>query len=73
MIDKVHPAIPHMSTVDDIYGGHRIPGGSIVIGNVWAMLHDERVYKDPFSFKPERFLGPTPEPDPDVLFGFGRR
>jgi cytochrome P450 len=36
--------------------------------------HDPQTYHDPMSFKPERFLGPTPERDPATLsFGFGRR
>ena len=38
------------------------------------MLHDPEVYSDPFEFKPERFLGESPERDPrDICFGFGRR
>jgi cytochrome P450 len=38
------------------------------------MSRDPKVYSDPSSFKPERFLGPTPEQDPrDYTFGFGRR
>lgn len=38
------------------------------------MSHDPEVYHDPFTFKPERFLGPNPEPDPtQLVFGFGRR
>jgi len=38
------------------------------------MAHDPKVYSDPFAFKPERYLGPTPEQDPrDYSFGFGRR
>ena len=42
------------------------------------MLHDESVYPDPFSFKPERFLknGKISEEvlDPaKMVFGYGRR
>jgi cytochrome P450 len=37
------------------------------------MAHDPAVYADPFSFRPERFLGSDPEPDPTFVFGFGRR
>ena len=38
------------------------------------MSHDPAVYSDPFTFRPERFLGPEPEQDPrDLCFGFGRR
>ncbi|KAF7331139.1 hypothetical protein MSAN_02443500 [Mycena sanguinolenta] len=32
---------PHYIAVDDEYQGYRIPANSIVIGNAWAMLHDE--------------------------------
>jgi cytochrome P450 len=31
------------------------------------------MYTDPLTFRPERFLGASPEPDPDFVFGFGRR
>ncbi|KAJ7708648.1 cytochrome P450 [Mycena rosella] len=71
-------AIPHFVSVDDDYRGYRIPAGSIVIGNTWAILHDENIYPDPHAFKPERFLlGGKLNPavrDPEVAaFGFGRR
>ncbi|KAJ7648232.1 cytochrome P450 [Mycena polygramma] len=70
-------AIPHFLTVEDEYKGFQLPAGSIVIPNAWAMLHDEAMYPDPYSFKPERFLlngklNPAIR-SPDVAFGFGRR
>ncbi|KAJ7510489.1 cytochrome P450 [Mycena galericulata] len=69
--------IPHRVAVEDVYRSYRIPAGSIVIANEWAMLHDEKVYPDPHSFKPERFLvGGQLNPamrDLDAVFGFGRR
>lgn len=38
------------------------------------MTHDPSVYHEPMEFKPERFLGATPETDPrSISFGFGRR
>ncbi|KAK6988623.1 cytochrome P450 [Favolaschia claudopus] len=68
---------PHVLTVDDEYKGYHIPAGSIVFGNVWAILHNESEYPDPYSFKPERFLMDGKiNPDvrsPDCAFGFGRR
>ncbi|KAF4567146.1 hypothetical protein EYR36_010763 [Pleurotus pulmonarius] len=71
-------AIPHFVTDEDEYKGYRIPANSIVIGNAWAMLHDETKYPEPFAFKPERWLSSdgTLNPDmkePSVMFGFGRR
>ena len=36
--------------------------------------HDENVHKDPYTFNPERFLGPDAEPEFATLpFGLGRR
>ena len=43
-----------------------------------AILHDERLYQNPFEFRPERFLKDG-KIDPDVFdpqraaFGYGRR
>jgi len=71
-------SVPHFVAVEDEYRGYRIPAGSIVIGNTWAIMHDEEIYPDPYSFKPERFLlngklNPAVR-DPDVAaFGYGRR
>ncbi|KAJ7247317.1 cytochrome P450 [Mycena rebaudengoi] len=69
--------LPHFVSVKDVYRGYRIPAGSTVIANSWAMSHDEVMYPDSFSFKPERFLlDDKPSPDvsaPTFVFGFGRR
>ncbi|KAL0565197.1 hypothetical protein V5O48_016834 [Marasmius crinis-equi] len=71
--------IPHRLDEEDVYRGYRIPAESIVLINVWAILHDETVYPEPFSFKPERFLTPEGQLDPNVqdpakaVFGFGKR
>ncbi|KAJ7434468.1 cytochrome P450 [Mycena latifolia] len=70
-------ALPHLLTTDDEYRGYRLPAGSMILGNTWAILHDEVMYPDPHKFKPERFLiDGKPNPavrDPDAVFGFGRR
>ncbi|KAF9459490.1 cytochrome P450 [Collybia nuda] len=61
--------IPHQSLEDDIYEGMFIPKGSLVISNT-------RIYNNPFTFNPARFL-PKPEgnaePHPNGPFGFGKR
>ncbi|CAE6456237.1 unnamed protein product, partial [Rhizoctonia solani] len=64
-------AIPHVSVEDDEYRGYFIPKGAVVIGNVWAIGHNESVYQDPEQFNPDRFLDPQIPKPPS--FGFGRR
>ncbi|KAJ7760722.1 cytochrome P450 [Mycena maculata] len=69
--------VPHSVGVEDRYRSYRIPAGSVVIANLWAMLQDESVYPDPQLFRPERFLvdgqlNPAVR-SPDTAFGFGRR
>ncbi|TFY83920.1 hypothetical protein EWM64_g94 [Hericium alpestre] len=70
-------AIPHCVMTDDVYNGYFIPAGSIVIGNSWAVLHDENLFPDPFTFNPGRFLDPNISQRAlaavDHAFGFGRR
>ncbi|KAF7309358.1 Cytochrome P450 [Mycena indigotica] len=71
-------SIPHYVAVEDTYRAYRIPAHSIVVGNAWAFLHDEKAYPDPECFRPERFLR-AGQLDPEVrdpelaAFGFGRR
>ncbi|KAF8510633.1 cytochrome P450 [Gautieria morchelliformis] len=65
--------VPHRLMEDDVYDNNFIPRGSVVIGNAWAILHDETVYgPDTEHFEPERFLRPGAR-DPSAAFGFGRR
>ncbi|KAJ7278231.1 cytochrome P450 [Mycena rebaudengoi] len=69
--------VPHRAMEDDIYRGMLIPKGSLVFANIRGMGLDEKIYCDPTTFYPERFL---PKPDgngephfDNVAFGFGRR
>ncbi|KAI1787184.1 cytochrome P450 [Ganoderma leucocontextum] len=78
-LHRFNPAIPlvtHSNSKEDEYLGYRIPKKTWIMANVWAMLHNEKDYPDPETFKPERFLpgGNGPERDPrDLIYGFGRR
>ncbi|RPD52913.1 CyP450 monooxygenase [Lentinus tigrinus ALCF2SS1-6] len=71
--------LPHRSVADDEFNGYVIPGGSLILPNVWAMARDPKHYPDPDTFIPERFLTVDGRANPDVLhpreyvFGFGRR
>ncbi|EGO01616.1 hypothetical protein SERLA73DRAFT_166166 [Serpula lacrymans var. lacrymans S7.3] len=70
-------AVPHRVTEDDVHEGYLIPKGSLIMPNIWYMLHDPRTYANPSEFDPSRFLkteGKEPEVDPRTMcFGFGRR
>jgi len=64
-------AIPHAAVEDDEYKGYFIPGGSMVIPNIWAMQMDPKIFKEPEAFNPQRYID-----DPSLpfhAFGFGRR
>ena len=48
----------------------------MVLANIWAMTHDEIIYSDPFSFKPERFFDENGKLNDDnrvLAYGFGTR
>ncbi|KZT03203.1 cytochrome P450 [Laetiporus sulphureus 93-53] len=71
-------SLPHRLMEDDEYRGYRMPGGAMVVPNIWAMTRDEEMFPDPESFRPERFeklRGDNNDPvDPRmIIFGFGRR
>ncbi|GJE96484.1 cytochrome P450 [Phanerochaete sordida] len=71
-------ALPHKSEADDEYDGYFIPGGTVMIANVWSMLHDASAFPDPECFDPTRFLAEDGTLNSDMsfvseAFGFGRR
>ncbi|KAJ7505167.1 cytochrome P450 [Mycena galericulata] len=68
--------VPHATCKDDVYEGYFIPKGTMVLSNIWAMVHDESTYPDPDKFNPDRFLNVDGELSVDesiLTFGFGRR
>ncbi|EJD42949.1 putative CyP450 monooxygenase [Auricularia subglabra TFB-10046 SS5] len=72
-------SLPHRVMEEDEYKGMRIPKGSTILPNMWAILRDEKHYAEPEDFLPERFikegvLDLKSVLDPRLLlFGFGRR
>ncbi|TFK32282.1 putative monooxygenase [Crucibulum laeve] len=67
--------IPHAANEDGLYNGLYIPKGSVMMANVWNMLHDPKIYSNPSDFNPDRYKNLDSEMQKvfDVLFGFGRR
>ncbi|KAI0348499.1 cytochrome P450 [Trametopsis cervina] len=71
--------IPRELMEDDEYRGYFIPKGTTVMPNQWAILHNEKVYPDPFKFDPDRYLNEERNRElginelPMAAFGFGRR
>lgn len=68
--------IPRKTWKDDIVtvgnNTYRIPKGTIIMANIWAMAHDPDVYPEPFVFNPDRYIDGN-QPDPAFVWGFGRR
>ncbi|KAF8994706.1 cytochrome P450 [Cyathus striatus] len=67
--------VPHTTISDDVYNGYHIPAGTILMSNIWAILHDEKVFPDPEAFIPERFMvnDEVAEARLEVAWGYGRR
>lgn len=75
---RFYPVFPlgleHCATQDLEIRGYKIKKRTTIEANIWAIMRDPKLYQNPHIFNPDRFLTPTPEPDPRrFLFGFGRR
>ena len=51
--------VPHKTMSDTICKGQEIPAGTQIWFNIWAMHNDENQWKEPDTFRPERFLDET--------------
>ncbi|CAL8124690.1 unnamed protein product [Orchesella dallaii] len=68
--------VPRAAERDTTCGNYFIPKGTYVIANLHGMLHNKDYWKDPDTFKPERFLDADGKFKADVRlkpFGFGKR
>ncbi|KAH0832539.1 cytochrome P450 monooxygenase [Fonsecaea pedrosoi] len=67
----------HCPIQDDEYQGYRIPKGTPILGNLYAINRNPREYPEPLEFRPERFIGDLERPYPNKkghnVFGWGRR
>ncbi|NXN94540.1 CP1A5 protein, partial [Rhinopomastus cyanomelas] len=71
--------IPHSTTRDTVLHGYHIPKDRCVFINQWQVNHDEKLWKDPLTFKPERFLSADgtkvnkEDGEKVLIFGLGKR
>ncbi|NXI38475.1 CP1A4 protein, partial [Galbula dea] len=71
--------IPHSTTKATVLNGYYIPKGTCVFVNQWQVNHDEKLWKDPSTFNPKRFLNAAGteinrmESDKVLVFGLGKR
>ncbi|XP_071493084.1 cytochrome P450 2D28-like [Diadema antillarum] len=71
--------VPHGAKEDTKILGFDVPKGTVVIGNLYAVLHDPEIFTDPEVFNPDRFLDQNGEliaplvEKANIQFGIGRR
>ena len=58
---QMYPAGPllpaHESSENCTVGGFRVPRGTMLLVNAWAIQNDPKIWAEPMKFKPERLLG----------------
>ncbi|KAF9622002.1 hypothetical protein IFM89_029222 [Coptis chinensis] len=67
--------VPHSSSEECTIGGYKIPRGTMLLVNAYAIHRDPKLWEEPNSFKPERFTGVQGEREgfKFIPFGLGRR
>ncbi|KAJ4788168.1 hypothetical protein LUZ62_039414 [Rhynchospora pubera] len=65
--------VPHESAVECFIGGYKIPRGTMLLINIYAIHRDPSIWKDPTEFRPERFENEKAERLWLLPFGIGRR
>ncbi|CAI9108487.1 OLC1v1008085C1 [Oldenlandia corymbosa var. corymbosa] len=69
------PLLPHQSSEECVVGGYRVPKGTMLLVNLWAIQNDPKIWENPRKFEPERFEGVQVTKDGYkwMPFGAGRR
>ncbi|XP_076062918.1 cytochrome P450 2L1-like isoform X1 [Oratosquilla oratoria] len=76
IISLVSLGLQHCTAEDTVFHGYRIPKGSILYPVSFCSHSDEKYWKNPFEFRPERFLENNMFVTPKngfMPFGVGRR
>ena len=65
----------HVASETTSFRGYTIPKNSVVISNLYAVMHSREIWGDPEVFRPERFLdtaGEVHEREEVIPFGVGK-
>ncbi|MFC8369593.1 cytochrome P450 [Streptomyces sp. NPDC057239] len=65
-VRRFYPFAPFLggqAVTDLTWHGRRVPAGGLVLLDVYGQNHDERLFKNPYAFRPERFLDRPPGRD----------
>ncbi|MFI0240237.1 cytochrome P450 [Streptomyces sp. NPDC016845] len=65
-VRRFYPFAPFLggqAVTDLTWQGRTVPAGGLVLLDVYGQNHDERLYKDPYAFRPGRFLDHPPARD----------
>ena len=69
--------VPYRTTEDIIFEGYSIPKHTTALVNFWFVHHDEKIWRDPWNFRPARLLDsngkllPQDHPLMQALMPFG--
>jgi cytochrome P450 len=66
-------AEPRLTKQEVQIGDLSYPRGVALLASIWLVHHDEDNYRDPYAFRPERFLERPPGTYTWIAFGGGRR
>ncbi|XP_045592688.1 cytochrome P450 2U1 [Procambarus clarkii] len=73
---SITPLALHGNPEETTLDGYRIPKRTWIIGNIWGIHWDKKVWSDPENFRPERFLdenGQVIRSEHVLPFSVGRR
>ncbi|KAH7711212.1 Protein CYP-33C9 [Aphelenchoides avenae] len=76
MANLIPQNVLHKTTRDVTIDGYLIPVGTTIVPQISAILYDERIFKEPKTFNPDRFIdddGNLKKADELIPFSIGKR
>ena len=75
IVSLVPMAAFHLASDTTQFRGYTLPKNTVIVSNLYAVMHDTKLWKDPEEFRPERFLDSKSnfrELDEVIPFGLGK-